>query len=174
MSNTFLQSHHEAQVLYMPGILELCDEGVAPITTSANDIVNDPTAEKNPSPASPTDDQPEHKCMWLPSAIPWNMHKKTCVAGVIVTETHMQLVLMHDSLNSLCCLLCISSTIRADKWTNEDGTSQQVGTRTQTVLKRFAEKIHRTASCSLSSSVCCDDIVGPNRQLDKLLGGAQA
>lgn len=140
----------DTQVIYMPGVPELRDEGVTPITASANDIVNHPagrdTAAKEPSPASPTDDQPEHECMWLPSAIPRNMREKACVAGVIATETRMQLALMDDSLDNLRRLLRISSTIRADKRTNGGGTSQRVGTRTQTVLERFAEKIDRAAA----------------------------
>lgn len=133
----------------MPGIAQLRQEGVAPVTASADDIVNHPTgrptAQKS-SPANVTIDQLEYECIWLPSAIPREMRDQACVAGVIATETSMQLALMDDSLDNLRRLLRISSTIRADKRTNGGGTSQRLGTRTQSVLGRFTDKIDRTAA----------------------------
>lgn len=139
----------ESQLLYMPGVPDLREEGVSPITASADDIVNHPTgrpiAQKS-SPESPATDQLEHECIWLSSAIPRDLREKACVAGVIATETRMQLALMDDSLDNLRRLLRISSTIRADKRTNGGGTSQRVGTRTQNVLGCFTDKIDRTAA----------------------------
>ncbi|KAF7967413.1 hypothetical protein HWV62_34385 [Athelia sp. TMB] len=138
----------ETQAIYMPGVAELRHEGRTPAMPSLFDIVHYPPGRpcpKTPSFNSRTSKLPEHECLWLPSAIPAELREHACAPGVIETEKRMQLAIMDDSLADLCRQLRIQSTIRDQRRTNGTSSSQRVSTRTQSVLKRFAEKIERSA-----------------------------
>lgn len=136
----------ETQVLCMPGVSELRQEGVTAATPSAYDIIHHPTGCGNttkPSAPSPESNQPEHECIWLPSAVPADLRETVCIPGLIKMETRVQLARLDDALDDVRRQLCIAATLRDHKRSNGAGTSQRLTTKSLSVLKRFAEKLDR-------------------------------
>ncbi|KAF7976045.1 hypothetical protein HWV62_7952 [Athelia sp. TMB] len=139
----------ESQAIFMPGVVELRENGVSPVTPSAQDIIHRPLGQQSSQPSPSVDhlsQLPEHECLWLPSSIPQDVREQSCAGGVVKTETRMQLALIDDTLSNLRRQLRISSTIRTQNKLDGAGTSQRLGTRTQHVLQRFSEKIDRCAA----------------------------
>lgn len=172
------------QIVYMPGVPEIRDGGIVASTPSAHDIINHLTGRPSTQKEA-VSFLPERECMWLPSAIPEAMRNEACIATLVQTELRMQLAVADDSLDNLRRQLRIASTIRYHSRTSGAGTSQRLGTRTQSVLQRFAEKIdrctarYRAAYAALVSldpnaewkerlqPLKAEDIRSPHRDLDE-------
>lgn len=136
----------ETQVLYMPGVPELRQLGVASVTPSAQDIIRHPTGRPSTQQTSakiPQSNLPEDDCIWLPSAIPEDLRNSACIPGLVKMETRVQLARLDDSLDDVRHQLRIAATLRDHKRTNGAGTSQRLTTRTLGVLKRFSDKLDR-------------------------------
>lgn len=132
----------EMQIVYMPGVPEIREGGIAASTPSAHDIINHPTGR--PSTQKETASLlPERECLWLPSAIPKAMRDEACIPNLVHMELRMQLAIADDSLDNLRRQLRIASTIRYNNHIDGAGTSQRLGSRSQSVLQRFADKIER-------------------------------
>lgn len=130
------------QMAFMPGVPNIREGSVVSSTPSANDVVNYPTGRPSTYKEC-TSSFPERECLWLPSAIPQAMRDEACIPNLVATELRMQLAVADDSLDNLRRQLCIASTIRNHNRTNGAGTSQRLGSRTQSVLQRFADKTDR-------------------------------
>lgn len=133
------------QIVYMPGVPEIHEGGIAASTPSAHNIINHPSGRPSTQ-KELASLLPERECLWLPSAIPKDMCNEARIPDLVQTELRMQLAVADDSLDNLCRQLCIASTIRYHSRISGAGTSQRLGTRTQSVLERFAEKIARCSA----------------------------
>lgn len=172
------------QIAYMPGVPEIREDGTIPSTPSAHDIINHPTGR--PSTQKETASLlPEREYLWLPSAIPKDMRGQACIPNLVQMELRMQLAVADDSLDNLRRQLRIASTIRYHSRTSGAGTSQRLGSRTQSVLQRFADKVerctarYRAAYAALVSldpdgewterllPLKAEDIRSPHRDLDE-------
>lgn len=116
------------------GVPEIRESGIVVSTPSAHDIINHPSGRPSMQ-KEPASLLPERKSLWLPSAIPKDMHSKACISNLVQTELRMQLAVADDSLDNLCRQLCITLTIRYHSRTSGAGTSQRLGSRTQSVLQ---------------------------------------
>lgn len=96
------------------------------------------------SQSSNTTNQPETTPLYLPSAITSSQRLTGCLPGIVDKERRLRLAQADDALGELRRQLRIASTIR-DYKKAQIGSSQKLGTKTRSILRRFHEKTHRCA-----------------------------
>jgi len=95
--------------------------------------------------SSYANNQPETLPLDLPSAMSPGQRLTGCLAGIVDKERRLRLAQADDALDELHRQLRISATIHNYKKAQIGGTSQKLGTKTRSLLRRFHEKTHRCA-----------------------------
>jgi hypothetical protein len=143
-----IEAWREIQNIYMPGVQQLREasqplsaQSFSPSSSTSQAWTSDTQTDSS----SPTPNQLENTCLWLPSSMPQSLHLTGCTVGLAEKEIRLRLAQADDALNDLRRQLRISATLLDFKKTNIGGTSQRRGTRMHNLMTRFHEKSHRGA-----------------------------
>lgn len=141
-----IQNWRELQVIYMPGVPQLRNTNTSPAVAPASfpSARSKRKLKANPN-GTNVPNLPEDECLWLPSSVPSHLWQSACASGLAEKEAKFRIAQADDALAELRRQLRICATLRDFRKTQIGGTSQKMGTRTRTMLLRFAAKTTRCA-----------------------------
>lgn len=85
-------------------------------------------------PAADDTKKSENIVLFLPSSMPMSLWETGCVSSLLKKEKQLREVEATDTLNSLCCQLCIMMGVFQYKKTHVSGAGQRANTREDPAL----------------------------------------